>query len=187
MPGQRLFGATASHQVGVLRSACFRVPLETPAYGGRIMFLSPRGQKRKKIMGNRISEKTQSLSGARVMVIDDSNTIRRSAEMFLRQAGCKVILAENGFDALAKVTSEGPDLIFVDALMPRLDGFQFCSLMKKNAKHKNTPIVMLSSKDGIYDRARGLSAGSVEYVTKPFTRENLLRVVGTYLLRPMAA
>ena len=138
-------------------------------------------------MENCAPEKPKNLSGARVMVIDDSNTIRRSAEMFLRQAGCKVILAENGFDALAKISSEGPDLIFVDVLMPRLDGFQFCALMKKNAKHKNTPIVMLSSKDGLYDRARGLSAGTVEYVTKPFTRENLLRVVGAHLPRAMAA
>lgn len=149
--------------------------------------VAPVGQNREEIMENRAPAKPKNLSGVRVMVIDDSNTIRRSAEVFLRQAGCKVILAENGFDALAKVTSEGPDLIFVDVLMPRLDGFQFCSLMKKNTKHKNTPIVMLSSKDGLYDRARGLSAGTVEYVTKPFTRENLLRVVGAHLPSQMAA
>jgi twitching motility two-component system response regulator PilG len=118
-----------------------------------------------------------SLAGLKVMVIDDSNTIRRSAEIFLVQAGCKVILAEDGFDALAKITDHEPDVIFVDIMMPRLDGYQTCALIKKNARFANTPVVMLSSKDGLFDRARGRMVGSDEYLTKPFTKESLLRIV----------
>jgi len=117
------------------------------------------------------------LAGLKVMVIDDSNTIRRSAEIFLVQAGCKVILAEDGFDALAKITDHEPDVIFVDIMMPRLDGYQTCALIKKNARFANTPVVMLSSKDGLFDRARGRMVGSDEYLTKPFTKESLLRIV----------
>lgn len=120
------------------------------------------------------------LLGVRVMVIDDSNTIRRSAEIFLMQAGCQVILAENGFDALAKIADHQPDLIFVDIMMPRLDGYQTCSLIKKNAKHKSTPVIMLSSKDSLFDRARGRMVGSDEYLTKPFSKESLLRAVETH-------
>ena len=120
------------------------------------------------------------LSGVRVMVIDDSNTIRRSAEIFLMQAGCHVILAENGFDALAKIADHQPDLIFVDIMMPRLDGYQTCALIKKNAKHKATPVIMLSSKDSLFDRARGRMVGSDEYLTKPFSKESLLRTVETH-------
>ncbi|MBL8458300.1 MAG: twitching motility response regulator PilG [Zoogloea sp.] len=114
------------------------------------------------------------------MVIDDSNTIRRSAEIFLAQAGCKVVLAEDGFDALAKIADHAPDLIFVDIMMPRLDGYQTCALIKKNARLKSTPVVMLSSKDGLFDRARGRLAGSDEYLTKPFTKESLLRSVAAH-------
>lgn len=117
------------------------------------------------------------LAGLKVMVIDDSNTIRRSAEIFLVQAGCKVILAEDGFDALAKITDHQPDVIFVDILMPRLDGYQTCTLIKKNTRFANTPVIMLSSKDGLFDRARGRMVGSDEYLTKPFTKETLLRTV----------
>jgi len=101
------------------------------------------------------------LTGVKVMVIDDSNTIRRSAEIFLLQAGCTVILADDGFDALAKIADHQPDLIFVDIMMPRLDGYQTCALIKKNAKFHQTPVVMLSSKDGLFDRARGRMVGSV--------------------------
>uniref|UniRef100_UPI000526FF40 response regulator n=1 Tax=Leeia oryzae TaxID=356662 RepID=UPI000526FF40 len=111
------------------------------------------------------------------MVIDDSNTIRRSAEIFLKQAGCEVILAEDGFDALAKITDYLPDIIFVDVMMPRLDGYQTCSLIKKNPRYHATPVVMLSSKDGLFDRARGRMVGSDEYLTKPFTKDSLLNVV----------
>ena len=120
------------------------------------------------------------LSGIKVMVIDHSNTIRRSAEIFLAQAGCQVVLAEDGFDALAKIADHAPDLIFVDIMMPRLDGYQTCALIKKNPRLKATPVIMLSSKDGLFDRARGRLAGSDEYLTKPFTKESLLRSVANY-------
>jgi len=120
------------------------------------------------------------LSKIKVMVIDDSNTIRRSAEIFLKSSGCQVILAEDGFDALAKISNEHPDLIFVDIMMPRLDGYQTCSLIKRNARYKATPVIMLSSKDGLFDRARGRMVGSDQYLTKPFTQETLLEAVQTY-------
>lgn len=117
------------------------------------------------------------LAGTRIMVIDDSNTIRRSAEIFLLQAGCQVVLAEDGFDALSKITDHQPDLIFVDIMMPRLDGYQTCALIKKHSKYRTTPVIMLSSKDSVFDRARGRMVGSDEYLTKPFTKESLLRAV----------
>lgn len=121
------------------------------------------------------------------MVIDDSNTIRRSAEIFLAQAGCQVVLAEDGFDALSKIADHAPDLIFVDIMMPRLDGYQTCALIKKNARLKSTPVIMLSSKDGLFDRARGRLAGSDEYLTKPFTKESLLRSVAAHTAHAQAA
>lgn len=117
------------------------------------------------------------LAGARVMVIDDSNTIRRSAEIFLLKAGCEVILAEDGFDALAKITDHQPEVIFVDIMMPRLDGYQTCALIKKNSRLHDIPVIMLSSKDGLFDRARGRLVGSDEYLTKPFTKDTLLEAV----------
>jgi twitching motility two-component system response regulator PilG len=113
----------------------------------------------------------------KVLVIDDSNTIRRSAEMFLRQAGYDVILAEDGFDALAKISDHEPQVIFVDIMMPRLDGYQTCALIKQNPMLRSTPVIMLSSKDGVFDRARGRLAGSDRYLTKPFTKETLLEAV----------
>jgi len=119
----------------------------------------------------------KNLNGAKVMVIDDSNTIRRSAEIFLQQAGCEVILAEDGFDALAKIADRRPDLIFVDIMMPRLDGYQTCALIKKNSRYRDTPVIMLSSKDGLFDRARGRLVGSDEYLTKPFSKDALLAAV----------
>ena len=118
-----------------------------------------------------------SLQGVKVLVIDDSNTIRRSAEIFLLQAGCTVILAEDGFDALAKIADHQPDLVFVDIMMPRLDGYQTCALIKKNARFHDTPVVMLSSKDGLFDRARGAMVGSSAYLTKPFSKDSLLSAV----------
>ena len=117
------------------------------------------------------------------MVIDDSNTIRRSAEIFLLQAGCTVILAEDGFDALAKIADHQPELIFVDIMMPRLDGYQTCALIKKNLKFRATPVVMLSSKDGLFDRARGRMVGSDQYLTKPFTKDSLLKTVRNHARR----
>ena len=115
------------------------------------------------------------------MVIDDSNTIRRSAEIFLKAAGCEVILAEDGFDALAKIADQLPQVIFVDIMMPRLDGYQTCALIKRNAKFKSTPVIMLSSKDGLFDRARGRMAGSDQYLTKPFTQDTLIDAVNNYI------
>ena len=121
------------------------------------------------------------LAGTKVMVIDDSNTIRRSAEIFLKAAGCEVILAEDGFDALAKIADQHPQVIFVDIMMPRLDGYQTCALIKRNAKFKSTPVIMLSSKDGLFDRARGRMAGSDQYLTKPFTQDSLIETVNNYI------
>ena len=113
----------------------------------------------------------------RVLVVDDSNTIRRSAEIFLRQGGHDVLLAEDGFDALAKVHNWHPDLIFCDILMPRLDGYQTCAIIKRNPHFASVPVVMLSSKDGIFDKARGRMVGSQDYLTKPFTKDQLLQTV----------
>jgi twitching motility two-component system response regulator PilG len=127
------------------------------------------------------AETKGSLAGVKVMVIDDSNTIRRSAEIFLLQAGATVILAEDGFDALAKIADYLPEVVFVDIMMPRLDGYQTCALIKKNPKFAATPVVMLSSKDGLFDRARGRMVGSNEYLTKPFTKDSLLRTVGAHV------
>lgn len=121
------------------------------------------------------------LNGVKVMVIDDSNTIRRSAEIFLVQAGCQVVLAEDGFDALAKIADHHPDIIFCDIMMPRLDGYQTCSLIKKNPRFGVTPVIMLSSKDGLFDRARGRMVGSDEYLTKPFTKDSLLKAVAAHV------
>ena len=120
------------------------------------------------------------LNGVKVMVIDDSNTIRRSAEIFLAQVGCQVILAEDGFDALAKIADHQPSVIFCDIMMPRLDGYQTCALIKKNARFRHTPLIMLSSKDGLFDRARGRMVGCDHYLTKPFTKDSLLQAVAAY-------
>ncbi len=120
------------------------------------------------------------LAGTKVMVIDDSNTIRRSAEIFLKSAGCEVVLAEDGFDALAKIADQHPQIIFVDIMMPRLDGYQTCALIKRNSRFKSTPVIMLSSKDGLFDRARGRMAGSDQYLTKPFTQDTLIDAINTY-------
>jgi twitching motility two-component system response regulator PilG len=113
----------------------------------------------------------------KILVVDDSNTIRRSAEIFLKAGQHEVLLAEDGFDALAKVSDYHPDLIFCDILMPRLDGYQTCAIIKRNAKFANVPIVMLSSKDGVFDKARGRMVGAQEYLTKPFTKDQLLQAV----------
>jgi twitching motility two-component system response regulator PilG len=113
----------------------------------------------------------------KIMVIDDSSTIRRSAEIFLTQAGYQVVLADDGFDALAKINDHHPSLVFCDILMPRLDGYQTCALIKKSAKFHTTPVVMLSSKDGLFDRARGAMVGSSAYLTKPFSKDSLLSAV----------
>ncbi|MFA4969601.1 MAG: response regulator [Sulfuritalea sp.] len=126
---------------------------------------------------------TPQLSGIKVMVIDDSNTIRKTAEIFLLQAGAQVVLAEDGFDALAKINDHLPNVVFCDILMPRLDGYQTCALIKKNPKFAGTPVIMLSSKDGLFDRARGRMVGSDEYLTKPFTKDGLLKTVAAHAAR----
>jgi twitching motility two-component system response regulator PilG len=123
------------------------------------------------------------LEKVKVLVIDDSNTIRRSAELFLTHAGCSVILAEDGFAALTKITEHHPDVIFVDIIMPRLDGYQACALIKRNPKFRSTPVIMLSSKDGVFDRARGRLVGSDEYLTKPFTKDDLVNAVHAHVRR----
>jgi twitching motility two-component system response regulator PilG len=116
-------------------------------------------------------------SGLRILVVDDSATIRRSAESMLTTAGYDVVTAENGFEALSKVAQHNPDLIFVDIMMPRLDGYQTCAIIKNNSQYRSTPVVMLTSKDGLFDQARGRVVGSDLYLTKPFTKEELLAAV----------
>ena len=127
---------------------------------------------------------TPRLAGIKVMVTDDSNTIRKTAEIFLLQAGAQVVLAEDGFDALAKINDHLPHVVFCDILMPRLDGYQTCALIKKNPKFAATPVIMLSSKDGLFDRARGRMVGSDEYLTKPFTKDSLLKTVAAHAAQP---
>jgi twitching motility two-component system response regulator PilG len=117
----------------------------------------------------------------KVMVIDDSKTIRRSAETLLKKAGCEVVTAIDGFEALAKITVHKPDIIFVDIMMPRLDGYQTCALIKNNQSFKATPVIMLSSKDSIFDRARGRIVGSEKYLTKPFSKEDLINAITTHV------
>lgn len=121
--------------------------------------------------------KEGSLSGLKVMVIDDSKTIRRTAETLLKKEGCDVVTATDGFEALAKISDEKPQIIFVDIMMPRLDGYHTCALIKNNQMFKNVPVIMLSSKDGLFDKARGRIVGSEQYLTKPFTREELLGAI----------
>lgn len=122
---------------------------------------------------------------ARVLVVDDSVTVRRSAEMFLRQGGYEVVLAEDGFDALAKVGQQRPDLIFCDVMMPRLDGYQTCTILKQCRTYTDIPVVMLSSKDGVFDKARGKIAGAADYLIKPFTKEEILFAAATSSMAAM--
>ncbi len=122
-----------------------------------------------------------SLDGLKIMVIDDSKTIRRTAETLLKKEGCDVVTANDGFEALAKISDHQPNLIFVDIMMPRLDGYQTCALIKNNRVFKSTPVIMLSSKDGLFDKARGRIVGSEQYLTKPFTRDELLEAIHKHL------
>jgi twitching motility two-component system response regulator PilG len=126
------------------------------------------------------SNESANLAGLRVMVIDDSKTIRRTAETLLKKEGCEVVTANDGFEALGKIAEVQPQVIFVDIMMPRLDGYQTCALIKSNQLFKGTPVIMLSSKDGLFDKARGRIVGSEQYLTKPFTRDELLDVVRRY-------
>ncbi|MRI31556.1 pilus assembly protein PilG [Endozoicomonas sp. OPT23] len=122
----------------------------------------------------------ESMNNLKVMVIDDSKTIRRTAETLLKKAGCDVVTATDGFDALAKIADNQPNIIFVDIMMPRLDGYQTCALIKNNQSYKQTPVIMLSSKDGLFDRAKGRVVGSDHYLTKPFSRDELLGAIRNY-------
>lgn len=122
-----------------------------------------------------------SFQGLKAMVIDDSKTIRRTAETLLKKVGCDVVTAVDGFDALAKIADHKPDIIFVDIMMPRLDGYQTCALIKNNKDFKNTPVIMLSSKDGLFDRAKGRIVGSDQYLTKPFSRDELLGAISEHV------
>ena len=132
-----------------------------------------------KTLGGHMDEqgKEGSLAGLKVMVIDDSKTIRRTAETLLKKEGCEVVTATDGFEALAKISDQQPQIIFVDIMMPRLDGYQTCALIKNNQMFKGVPVIMLSSKDGLFDKARGRIVGSEQYLTKPFTREELLGAI----------
>jgi twitching motility two-component system response regulator PilG len=123
----------------------------------------------------------EGLKGLKILVVDDSKTIRRTAETLLAKQGCEVFTAVDGFDALAKIADHKPDLIFVDIMMPRLDGYQTCSLIKHNKMFKETPVIMLSSKDGLFDRARGRLVGSEQYLTKPFTKDELLGAIQSHI------
>lgn len=125
---------------------------------------------------------TDSYEGMKVMVIDDSKTIRRTAETLLKKVGCEVITATDGFEALSKIADNKPDIIFVDIMMPRLDGYQTTALIKNNKVFKTTPVIMLSSKDGLFDRAKGRIVGSEQYLTKPFTKEELLGAIKKHVL-----
>jgi twitching motility two-component system response regulator PilG len=127
------------------------------------------------------SNASKSLSGLKILVIDDSKTIRRTAETLLSKEGCQVFTAIDGFDALSKIADHQPDLIFVDIMMPRLDGYETCSLIKHNKTFKKTPVIMLSSKDGLFDRARGRIVGSEQYLTKPFTKDELLGAISNQI------
>ena len=124
---------------------------------------------------------TVSAENFKVLVVDDSNTIRRSAEIFLKQGGYEVLLAEDGFDALSKINDFKPDMVFCDILMPKLDGYQTCAIVKRNDAFASTPVVMLSSKDGVFDKARGRMVGCEDYLTKPFTKDQLLETVGRFV------
>jgi twitching motility two-component system response regulator PilG len=123
----------------------------------------------------------ENFDGLKVMVIDDSKTIRRTAETLLQKAGCTVVTATDGFDALAKIADTNPDIIFVDIMMPRLDGYQTCALIKNNSAFKSTPVIMLSSKDGLFDKAKGRIVGADEYLTKPFSKEELFSAIRLYV------
>ena len=124
---------------------------------------------------------SRNLNGLKILVIDDSKTIRRTAETLLTKEGCTVFTAIDGFDALSKIADHQPDLIFVDIMMPRLDGYETCSLIKHNKVFRKTPVIMLSSKDGLFDRARGRIVGSEQYLTKPFTKDELLGAISNQI------
>lgn len=129
-----------------------------------------------------MGDRDDALNGLKVMVVDDSKTIRRSAENLLTKAGCEVVTAGDGFESLAKIAEHEPDIIFIDIMMPRLDGYQACALIKHNRRFRNTPVIMLTSKDSIFDRARGRLVGSEQYLTKPFSKEDLIGAIKEHVV-----
>jgi twitching motility two-component system response regulator PilG len=135
------------------------------------------------VSGSSAVSSKNDLQGLKILVIDDSKTIRRTAETLLAKEGCEVFTAVDGFDALSKIADHRPDIIFVDIMMPRLDGYQTCSLIKNNKVFKDTPVIMLSSKDGLFDRARGRLVGSEQYLTKPFTKDELLGAIHSHVAK----
>jgi twitching motility two-component system response regulator PilG len=135
------------------------------------------------VSGSSAANPKSDLAGLKILVIDDSKTIRRTAETLLAKEGCEVFTAVDGFDALSKIADHRPDIIFVDIMMPRLDGYQTCSLIKHNRVFKDTPVIMLSSKDGLFDRARGRLVGSEQYLTKPFTKDELLGAIQSHVVK----
>ena len=137
----------------------------------------------KRVSGSSAVSPKSDLQGLKILVIDDSKTIRRTAETLLAKEGCEVFTAVDGFDALSKIADHRPDIIFVDIMMPRLDGYQTCSLIKHNKVFKDTPVIMLSSKDGLFDRARGRLVGSEQYLTKPFTKDELLGAIHSHVMK----
>jgi twitching motility two-component system response regulator PilG len=137
----------------------------------------------KEVSGSNAANPKNDLAGLKILVIDDSKTIRRTAETLLAKEGCEVFTAVDGFDALSKIADHRPDIIFVDIMMPRLDGYQTCSLIKHNRIFKDTPVIMLSSKDGLFDRARGRLVGSEQYLTKPFTKDELLGAIQSHVVK----
>ena len=160
-------------------------------YGPSIGARSGEGQSRYRVHGFVVgftgavvneNGRSNSLTGLRVMVIDDSKTIRRTAETLLKKEGCDVLTAVDGFEALAKISDQKPHIIFVDIMMPRLDGYQTCALIKNNPQFRPTPVIMLSSKDGLFDKARGRIVGAEQYLTKPFTRDELLGAIQRYAI-----
>jgi twitching motility two-component system response regulator PilG len=144
------------------------------------------GKARKSMEVQTETERPARLAGLKVLVVDDSKTIRRTAETLLAREGCEVFTAVDGFDALSKVADHRPDIIFVDIMMPRLDGYQACSLIKRSKAFRSIPVIMLSSKDGLFDRARGRIVGSEHYLTKPFTRDELLSAIEQHVASPAA-
>lgn len=134
-----------------------------------------------------MSDENNEFSGIKVMIIDDSKTIRRAAETLLKKVGCTVLSAQNGFEALPVISESHPDILFIDIMMPRLDGYQTCSLIKNNTTFRNTPVIMLSSKDGLFDRAKGRAVGAEQYLTKPFSRDDLLDAIRTHFLNTKSA
>jgi twitching motility two-component system response regulator PilG len=142
------------------------------------------GRSRGSPMENLATTSSARLAGLKVLVIDDSKTIRRTAETLLAKEGCEVFTAVDGFDALSKIADHQPDIVFVDIMMPRLDGYQTCSLIKHNKVFRSIPVIMLSSKDGLFDRARGRIVGSEHYLTKPFTKDELLNAIETHVGQP---